>query len=290
MAISFLVPGPSVPVRQHTSEIAKQPNSSSRRLQPVSADMKMGALCSMYIRNCLANQGLLEKAIRLYKATYDKGFTKTVSLNIKKCQIEASRAYNTIAGYRLVISEVYDWMNNTPIGSHPIIVKVMRGVYNKNLPLPTDDEIVNLVPAFDKVQFFGNNNAIDILSLLRKVSFLLSITIASRTSNLIRINASFMVLTAHEAMFSIRSLKKHKISLAHGSNKLALKKIYVRHYSELPEISPLDTSSKLPAPDTVARWIKDMLYEASPDLKAKDARSLAAFYGQSSGTDLSTIL
>ncbi|CAG8711692.1 3236_t:CDS:10 [Cetraspora pellucida] len=155
--------------------------------------------------------GLSEKAIRLYEAAYDKGSTRTISSNIKKwiswcieqkadpitCslnniieffndQIEADREYNTIAGYRSAI------------------------IYNKNPPPPTDNEIVNLVPAFDKVP-----------------------------SDLTRIDASSMVLTAHGAMFSIKSPKEHKISLFHGGNKPASKKIYVGHYLELPEISPL---------------------------------------------------
>ncbi|CAG8824383.1 15318_t:CDS:2, partial [Cetraspora pellucida] len=72
------------------------------------------------------------------------------------------------------------------------VVYAMREVYNKNPPLPTDDKIVNLVPAFDKIRFFGNNNDIDILLLLRKVFFLLAIIIANRPSDLTRINASSM--------------------------------------------------------------------------------------------------
>lgn len=94
-------------------------------------------------------------------------------------------------------------------------------------------------------------------------------------------------------------------------------RIYVGSYPDLPEISPLAavdtllirthawrckdeqkaslllTSTGLhnpPSPDTVARWIKDILVEASPNLKAKDVRSLAAFYAQNSGIDLSTNL
>ncbi|CAG8852541.1 2709_t:CDS:1, partial [Gigaspora margarita] len=154
-------------------------------------------------------------------------------------QLEAGKAYNTIVGYRSAISEIHDWVDHSPIGSHPIIVKAMRGVYNKNPPPPTEDEVVDLVPAFDKVRSLGDHDAMDLLWLLCKTAFLLAITTASRPSDLVRIEATSKVLTPNGAIFTIRNPKEHKISLAHSSNKPATKRIYVGDYPELPEISPL---------------------------------------------------
>ncbi|CAG8826702.1 32055_t:CDS:2 [Gigaspora margarita] len=288
MAVSPLVLSSVITPGRPTLKITEQLSNTNQEPQSVLSDKQMGFLHSSYIRSHLMNQGFSEKTIKLYKAAFDTNFTKTVLLNIKKwlswCterqvdpvagslnsiveflndQLDSGKAYNTIAGYRSAISEIYDWVNYSLIGSHPIIVKAMRGVYHKNPPPPPDDEVIDLVPAFNKKP--------------------------KRTQNI----------------------------YSHSGNKPATKRIYVGSYPDLPEISPLAavdallirthawhckneqkanlllTSTGLynpPSPDTVARWIKDILVEASLNLKAKDARSLTAFYAQNLGIDLSTIL
>ncbi|CAG8769604.1 17846_t:CDS:10, partial [Cetraspora pellucida] len=275
-----------------------------------------------------------EQAIELYITAYDKDASKTISSNIKKwihwcserqtdpitCsinyiieffdnQVKAGKAYNTIAGYRSAISEIHDWIDNFPICSHPTIIKAMKGVYNTNPPPLYNDDVVDLVSSFDKIRSFDDNEKMNILLLLQKVAFLLAITTACRLSDLSRIDITSQVQTEHSMMFNIKNPKEHKISIAHGSNKSQIKRVYIGNYEELPEISPLNAVNTLlkhtnawritkeqrehlflistnthfsASVDTIARWIKEILKEASPDLKAKDARSVAAFYTQNS--------
>ncbi|CAG8451204.1 14411_t:CDS:2 [Cetraspora pellucida] len=258
-------------------------------------------------------QSLSEKAIELYTAAYDKDASKTFFDD----QLKAGKTYNTIARYRSAISEVHDWIDNSSVRSYPTIIMVMKGVYNTNSPPPQNDNIVNLIPLFDKIYSFGNNEEMNILLLLQKVTFLLAITTACRPSDLVCIDITSQVQTEHGMMLNIKNPKEHKISIAYGGNKPQTKRIYIENYEELPEISPLNTVNTLirhtevwrttkeqkehlfliltnahtPASvDTIAKWVKEILREASPDLKAKDARSLAAFYTQNSGADLTTIL
>ncbi|CAG8743119.1 16640_t:CDS:2 [Cetraspora pellucida] len=166
----------------------------------------------------------------------------------------------------------------------------MKGVYNTNPPPLHNDDVVALVPFFDKICSFGHNEKMNILLLLQKVAFLLAITMACHPSDLSRIDITSQVQTEHGMMFNIKNPKEHKISITHGSNKSQIKRVYIENYEELPEISPLNAVNTLLKLDMIARWIKEILKEASLDLKAKDARSLAAFYTQNSGADFATIL
>ncbi|CAG8468629.1 7983_t:CDS:2, partial [Dentiscutata erythropus] len=106
------------------------------------------------------------------------------------------------------------------IESHPIIVKAMRRVYNKNPPPPTDNKVVDLVSAFDKLTEVINLQQSGFTSL-----------------------AAMDTLLSHTQAWCFTDEQKANI-----------------------------------------------LIEASPNFKVKDMRSLAAFYAQNSGVDLSTIL
>ncbi|CAG8737633.1 29021_t:CDS:2 [Gigaspora margarita] len=256
IAVSSLISSSVITSKQPIPEITEQLSNTNQEPQLVLLDKQIGSLRGSYIRSYLTNQSFSEKAIKLYEAAFDANSTKTVSSNIKKQmdpvagslnsivkffnnQLDSEKVYNTIAGYRSAISEIHDWINHLPIGFYPIIVKAMRGIYHKNpLPLP-NDEIINLVLAFDKVRLLEDNNTIDILWLLQKFAFLLAIMIASRPFNLTRIKVISKLLTSNSAIFTIRNPKEHKISIAHSSNKSVTKRIYIGSYPDLPEILPL---------------------------------------------------
>ncbi|CAG8741507.1 3165_t:CDS:2 [Dentiscutata erythropus] len=91
-------------------------------------------------------------------------------------------------------------------------------------------------------------------------------------------------------MFFIKNPKEYKISVSHRGNKSSTKKDLFPAKQKSHLLLILTTNHKPPATSTIANWIKEIIMEASPNLRAKDARALAAFYTQISGTDLSTIL
>ncbi|CAG8846839.1 12315_t:CDS:1, partial [Gigaspora margarita] len=276
----------------------------------------------------------LEPFKKSYQTIRNANLSKTISSNIKQwislcskkqtdpitCplnniieffedQIKKEKAYNTIAGYRLAISEIHDWINLLPVSSHLTFITAMKSVYNTNLPNSQDDNMVDLTPAFDKIRSFGDNNTMSISCLLQKVAFLLAITTASRPSDLARIDFSSCKLMDNGVLLTIKNSKKYKISLSHSRNKLYTKQIYVEDYTELPDIFSImavnvllkyteswrktieqkscllltSTSNYKPlASSTIANWIKEILIEAFSNLRAKDTQVLVAFYVQTS--------
>ncbi|RIB13170.1 hypothetical protein C2G38_2198570 [Gigaspora rosea] len=205
VAVGTLVPSSIITTGRPTPEATEQLSNANREPQPILPDMQ---------------------------AAFDKNSTRTVSSNIKKWLSWCTkRQLDPVVGSLNSIIEFFT--DQLEVG------KAMRGIYNKNPPPPTEDEVVDLVPAFDKVRSLGDNETMDLLWLLHKTAFLLAITTASRPSDLARIEATSKVLTSNGAIFMIRNPKEHKISLAHGGNKLATKKSYVSDYPDLPEISPL---------------------------------------------------
>ena len=48
--------------------------------------------------------------------------------------------YRTIAGYRSMLSSVLQPINSIPVGEHPYIIRLLKGIFNSRPP------IVNLLP------------------------------------------------------------------------------------------------------------------------------------------------
>ncbi|CAG8472103.1 28605_t:CDS:2 [Dentiscutata erythropus] len=135
----------------------------------------------------------------------------------------------------------------------------MRGVYNINPLNSHDDNVVDLTPTFDKIHSYSDNETMNISLLLHK-------------------------MIDEDVIFSIKNPKEHKISLAHGGNKPQTKK-------QKSCLLLVSTSSHKPLTSSmIANWIKKVLIKASPNLRAKNTKTLVAFYTQFFGANLSTIL
>ncbi|XP_063411223.1 uncharacterized protein LOC134694156 [Mytilus trossulus] len=94
--------------------------------------------------------------------------------------------YRTIAGYRSMLSSLLSPIDNVPIGQHPYIIRLLRGVFNSRPPK------VNLVPEWDLQKVldmlqkspFEPLLKADIKCLTYKVVFLTAITTFRRCSDL----------------------------------------------------------------------------------------------------------
>ncbi|CAC5406863.1 unnamed protein product [Mytilus coruscus] len=104
--------------------------------------------------------------------------------------------YRTIAGYRSILSNVLPQVDNTAVGQHPYITRLIKGVFNSRPPttklLPEWD--LQLVLTLLQKEPFEPIENIDLKQLTFKTVFLISITTFRRCSDLLslRVNHSFM--------------------------------------------------------------------------------------------------
>lgn len=57
--------------------------------------------------------------------------------------------YRTIAGYRSMLSSVFTPIDNVPVGQHPHIIRLLKGVFNTRPPRIPD---LDLLKVFDMLQ------------------------------------------------------------------------------------------------------------------------------------------
>ena len=144
--------------------------------------------------------------------------------------------YRTIAGYRSMLSSLLSPIDNVPIGQHPYIIRLLRGVFNSRPPK------VNLVPEWDLQNVldmlqkspFETLLKADIKCLTYKVVFLTAITTYRRCSDLqaLRIGEGFVNVQKKGLVFLRPGLSKQDRPNHYGT------KIFVPYFEHNKKLDP----------------------------------------------------
>src|SRR5687767_2896928 len=119
-------------------------------------------------------------------------------------------ASNTITGYRSAISEYYDHVDGSPIGSHPDVSKAIQAIFIKNPPPVHANEPIDLTPFLDYIRNLGENEEMTIRNLSIKTAFLLALVTACRPSDIHKIDLSSMTVTDTTYSFDCLLPKEYK--------------------------------------------------------------------------------
>ena len=103
-------------------------------------------------------------------------------------------------------------VNGTPIGQDPLVIRLLKGIYNTNPPEPRyltmwDPEIV--LNHMRKV----DNESLNISSLSQKLVTLLALTSLLRTAELASIKKESLLITERSASFSLSKTRKSNESV-----------------------------------------------------------------------------
>ncbi|CAG8803548.1 16415_t:CDS:1 [Gigaspora margarita] len=149
------------------------------------------------------------------------------------------KVYNTIASYRLAISEIHNYSNGYPIGRYPDIVKFMIAIRKSNPSPSAPNDPIDIILALDFIISIGSNENMYILNLLQKTAFLIALESASRPSDLHRINLGTLQKTSYGISFFVINPKETNILILHGGNKSVSKKIFIDYYENTELCSAL---------------------------------------------------
>ena len=99
-------------------------------------------------------------------------------------------AYNTLCGYRSMLSLYHDPIDGLSLGSHPLIGKLLKGVFNLNPPLKKfcPEWEVSIVLDFLTKEPFVPVESCALKLLTLKVCFLLAITSARRADDISKLS------------------------------------------------------------------------------------------------------
>ena len=219
------------------------------------------------------------------------------------------RSINTI---RSAVSMTHDQIGGTPIGQHPLVTRLMKGVYNSRPPRPRYETTWDVDVVIDHLISMGDNKDLSLKSLSQKLAVLLALVEASRSSELAALDLSFRRYFPEGVRFRLDSLTKKRTpgtpprELFFGAfppNPLLCVvkclRIYEERTSELrPEgCTRLFISYVKPhkpvSSQRIAHWIKDLLKEAGIDtnvFSAHSTRGASTTAAKEKGATLTDIL
>ena len=217
--------------------------------------------CLASFNRCFETEGFSKSARNLLTASWRKGTQKDYTSKFAKynswCSekqidpysaslsqvadfltflFESGLQYRTIAGYRSMLSAVLPPVQNVPVGQHPHIIRLIKGVFNSRPPQ------VKLLPEWDlelvlkalETEPFEPINGVSLKYLTYKTVFLMAITTFRRCSDLqsLRIDSKSMTIQGQGITFVRHGLSKQDRQKHFGT------KIFVPSFPEKDKLDP----------------------------------------------------
>ena len=224
---------------------------------------------------------------------------------------EEGYQYRSVNNYRSAISSAHDCADGFSIGSHPLVSRLMKGVFNKRPPLPRYTETWKVNTVTEYMQSLGPNEKLSLSMLTMKTVVLMVLVRPARSSDLSKIVVSSLQEKPEGLCFLPESLAKQSRQGREISDffypgfpqdellcPVQCIKAYVsRTASMRGNTRELFIATIRPheavAPSTVARWTKTFLEKAGIDtniFKAHSVRGAAASSAAASGVSMDDIL
>ena len=199
-------------------------------------------------------------------------------------QFDLGLQYRSLNTLRSAISTSHAQIDSVNVGSHPVVSRLLRGMFNARPPAPHYSESWNVAMV---VQYLRNcpSEGLPIAELGKKVVTLMALANASRRSDLAALDRDYLRWTPSGAQFTVVQLTKTRTP---GPPKL----VHYSFLSEDPEVclattlriyltktsdrvaivnspKPIFLTSRKPfrreCPGTLGHWIKECLGKAGVD-------------------------
>ena len=92
--------------------------------------------------------------------------------------------YNSINSYRSAISSVHEKVDGFSIGQHPLVTKLLKGVFHDRPPLPRYTATWKVDVVLGYLKSLGGNESLSLKHLTWKTTMLLALTRPSRSADL----------------------------------------------------------------------------------------------------------
>ncbi|KAI9560527.1 reverse transcriptase [Daphnia sinensis] len=221
-----------------------------------------------------------------------------------------SKAYSTVNIYRSALSSVLERVDGHPVGQHPKIVLLMKGIFNRRPPLAKYNSTwdVDVVLSYLRTQ---KNTSLSLGALAAKLATLLALATLFRASDLAAIGKKSIKFSTNRVSFSLTRPRKAQKSGALQSFSLErlsdepldpveCLKCYISKTegfrkdsnSELLFISSVGQHNPVKS-QTISNWIKSVLKVSGIDVgvfSSHSTRGAAASKAVAVGASLDSVL
>ena len=219
-------------------------------------------------------------------------------LSFLASQFHKGHQYRSLNIYRSAISSIHPRIDGFEIGKHPMVTRLMKGVFNKRPPLPKYTTTWSVGDVLRYLRSLGCSSDLSLKDLSYKLATLLALVTAGRSSDLVLLSVNHSTSTREGIKFVLNGLSKQ------SRPNHTRPPILVQKYIEDPLICPIECFntyvsrtnqfrsvdgqglfvpaqlflgiSKPHAPIkacSIARWIKCTLSSAGIDTKKFSAHS-----------------
>jgi integrase len=221
------------------------------------------------------------------------------------------KSYSLINIHRSMLSVTLKPADGCPIGQHPLIVKLLKGCYNRNPPKPKYNVTWDPSLVLNFMASSGDNSALPISMLIGKLATLFALATLLRVSELASIPFSSIKFTENSVQFALSKPRKaqrndplQSFTLPACPDSDACPVASLRSYVErtgtnrpskdegmlfISTIAPFGPVTG----NTVGRWIKNFLKTAGIDtsiFSAHSTRSAAASLAVARGLSIDAVL
>ena len=190
--------------------------------------------------------------------------------------------------YRSAVSSTHLPVDGFPLGQHPLVSKLLRGVFNSRSPQPRYSDVSKVLDYLSSLR----EDPLPISLLTKKLAMLLALVSAQRSSDLVRLSLPVSNTTSRISV-PLTGLAKQ----TQPGNTRAMKPLYIAEFKQNPLLCPVrclreyvtrtqawrDNQSRLflalMAPhkpvvsSSIARWLKDVLHQSGVDISCFTAHS-----------------
>ena len=210
-------------------------------------------------------------------------------------QFDTGLQYRTINTLRSAISTTHPDIEGSPVGSHPLVSRLLRGMFNSRPPVPRYSGSWDVRTV---VEFLTNHKSstLSTLNLAKKAATLLALINADRCSDLAALDRDHVRWTPDGVEFTVTRLTKTRSARRPGPPRkvcyagfpdnnevcpVTVLRLYIqettRQVCNLRNPKPLFVTSRRPIrrakPGTIGHWIKDTLRLAGIDTEVFSAHS-----------------
>ncbi|XP_065904039.1 uncharacterized protein [Dysidea avara] len=219
--------------------------------------------------------------------------------------------YSSVNAYRSAISSVHEKVDGYTVGQHPLICRLVKGVFQSRPPLPRYTQTWDVQKVLNYLDSLGDNQLLSLKHLTWKVTMLLALSRPSRSADLSKLDISKRVYKPDGVCFYPNTLAKQSrstsqisnfffLSLPEG-NRLCPVSTLKEYESRTQPLRGRETNlliaiikpHKAVSSSTVARWLKLLLEASGIDTSifgAHSVRGASSSAAASAGISTSDIL
>ena len=205
-------------------------------------------------------------------------------------------SYGSLNAYRSAISSTHDRVDGMSIGQHPLVCRLLTGVFNSNPPQPRYTSTWDVSVVVSYLKSLPSNSTLPLKSLTLKTVMLMALTRPSRSADLCMLSIDQYRLTPESLSFIPTGLTKQS-RVSNITNEIFFNRFtedesicpvtttlqYIRRTESLRLPSTMDKQMKLfiswikphhsVTSSSIARWLKTILKQAGIDTSIFKAHS-----------------